>query len=304
MAMAARARWLNGHRRTTAFVLSGGGNQGISQVGMLRALFERDIVPDVVIGSSAGSLNAAAVATLPTLAGIDRLEDVWLGIDGDLLFPGGRLQRVWNVLRRDDHLVSNRGLVEIIERGHPARTFAELQVPLRVVACDLTTGEEVVFASGELMPALLASCALPGIFPPVQHDGRLLVDGGVLNSVPISHALAGPVNRIVVMDTSGPTSMTPIRSPLDVVVRAFAIARDQRFDLERQWVPENIELIVLPSPQDDRALLDFTESATTLEQAYKLAVRALDDYEAGPRRSKLARHWWRRRHTASMRAPT
>ena len=79
---------------------------------------------------------------------------------------------------------------------------------------------------------------------------------------------------------------------------AHAIANEVR----RQ--SENIELIVLPSPQDDRALLDFTESATTLEQAYKLAVRALDDYEAGPRRSKLARHWWRRRHTASMRAPT
>ena len=284
-------------RPVTAFVLSGGGNQGISQVGMLRALLERGIVPDVLIGTSAGSLNAAAIARDPTLGGVELLEEVWLGVDSDLLFPGGRLQRVWNVLRRDDHLIPNRGLVEVLRRTDPPETFADLSLPMRVVTCDLESGEEVVLAGGPLIPALLASCALPGIFPPVRHDGHVLVDGAVVNSVPISHALAGPCDRLYVMDVSGPTSMNAIRSPLDVVVRAFSIARDQRFDLERQYVPREVDLVVLPSPLDDRPLLDFTETQAMLEQSYKLAVRALDDHEQGRERpwldvSARVRHWW------------
>src|SRR2546423_3137116 len=94
----------------TAFVLSGGGNHGCAQVGMLRALLEHDIQPDVVIGTSAGALNGAAVATSPTLEKIDQLESVWVSLDGDTVFPAGAFRRAWNVLRRDDHLIPNSGL--------------------------------------------------------------------------------------------------------------------------------------------------------------------------------------------------
>src|SRR6267378_6015254 len=94
-------------RPRTAFVLSGGGNQGVSQVGMLRALLERGIVPDVVIGTSAGALNGAAVAYAPTVAGVEHLADVWMSIRSGEVFQGGRLARAWNVLRRDDHLFTN-----------------------------------------------------------------------------------------------------------------------------------------------------------------------------------------------------
>ena len=83
----------------TAFVLSGGGNRGVAQVGMLRALLERGIAPDVVIGTSAGALNGAALATAPTLERVDRLASVWVGLRGDEVFPGGVLKRAWNVLR-------------------------------------------------------------------------------------------------------------------------------------------------------------------------------------------------------------
>jgi NTE family protein len=277
----------------TAFVLSGGGNQGVSQVGMLRALLERGIQPDVVIGTSVGALNGSVIATAPTLDHVDHLESVWRTLKGDEVFPGNTLRRAWNLLRRDDHLIPADGLKSLIDRVGVAPSFADLQVPLRVVASDLITGDEHVIVRGALPPALLASAALPGLFPPVVLNGHTLVDGAVVNLVPISHALAGPIDRIFVLDVSDPISDRPIRSPLDVAVRAFAISRDQRFELELQWVPKEIEVVVLPPPRDDRDFLDFSGAETLIRDAYDLAVKALDDLAERPGRQRK-RRWWKR----------
>src|SRR5947209_1825386 len=184
-----------------AVVLSGGGNRGVAQVGMLRALVEAGIRPDVVVGTSVGSLNGAAFARDPTPAGIDDLEAVWLGLSRERLFGDGRLTRAWRLASRASHIWSNEGLAEMIDSFGVAE-FSELAVPLRVIATDLVTGEEAVFAAGPVKPALLASCGLPGLYAPTEHDGRMLVDGGVINNVPVSHALAGPDTRVYVRDTS------------------------------------------------------------------------------------------------------
>ena len=216
----------------TAFVLSGGGNQGVSQVGMLRALLERGIRPDVVVGTSVGALNGAVVATLPEIHQIDHLEEVWTRLTSEAIFPGGTLRRAWNLLRRDDHLIPNSGMRALIENALVPDAFSDLAVPLRVVTADLDSGSEMVFASGPLRPALLASSALPGIFPPVPHGGGTLVDGAVVNLVPISHALAGPVDRIFVLDVSDPMGERPLRSPLDVVVEGAVGLSPRAADLE------------------------------------------------------------------------
>jgi NTE family protein len=260
---------------------------------MLRALVERSIAPDVIIGTSVGALNGAVVATSPVAEQIDHLEEVWLGLTGDQVFPGGAWRRAWNLVRRDDHIISNEGLQSVLSGTLLADTFGDLVVPLRVVTADLETGNEVVFASGPLRPALLASTALPGIFPPIRMDDGVHVDGAVVNLVPISHALAGPIDRIFVLDVSDPIGDRPLRSPLDVVVRAMAISRDQRFDLELQWVPDDVELVVLPPPSDDRDFFDFSGGAELIEQANKLAHRALDDHELRPDRQRR-RRWWKR----------
>jgi NTE family protein len=284
-------------RPRTAFVLSGGGNQGVSQVGMLRALLERGIEPDVVIGTSAGALNGAVVATDPTLAGVEHLADVWLSIRSGEVFPGGKLGRAWNVLRRDDHLFTNEGLLAVLDRAHTAPTFSELAVPLRVVATDLATGEEVVLASGPVEPALMASTALPGLFPPIAHDERLLVDGAVTNSVPLWHALSGPVDRIYVCNVTGALANRRLRSPLDVAVRAFAISRNQRFELELRHAPASVDVVVLPAPADQRELFDFSDSLMLIEEAHHLAARALEEHEAerARPRERARRRWFRRR---------
>jgi NTE family protein len=264
---------------------------------MLRALFERGIEPDVLIGTSAGALNAAAIATDPTSAGVEKLADVWLSIRSGEVFPGSKLARAWNVLRRDDHLFTNVGLCAVIERANAAPTFAEMAVPLRVIATDLDTGEEVVLASGPVDRALLASTALPGLFPPIEHDGRLLVDGAVTNSVPLWHALSGPVDRIYVCNVAGALADRRLRSPLDVAVRAFAIARNQRFDLELRHAPADVDVVVLPAPPDERELFDFSDALMLIEESHHLAGRALDEHEAerARPRERARRRWFRRR---------
>src|SRR3954451_9365704 len=266
----------------TAFVLSGGGNQGVSQVGMLRALLERGIVPDVVVGTSAGALNGAAVAYAPNLTGVAQLAAVWEQLRADHVFPGGKIHRAWNVVRRGTHLFGNEGLAAVIHHSTPARSFSDLEIPLRVIACDVDTGEEVVLARGPLKPALLASAALPGVFPIVHHDGRRLVDGGVVDNVPLSHALAGPVDRVFVLNVSSAPSERVERSPLDVVMTSFSHARSQRFELELRHVPPSVEVIVLPKPPDPRDLFDFSGARELIDAAYELSHEALDQASVPP----------------------
>jgi NTE family protein len=264
-----------------AFVLSGGGNQAVSQVGMLRALLEHDIVPDIVVGTSAGALNGTAVAYAPTIAGVARLASVWIELTSADVFPGSKLHRAWNVVRSGTYLFDATGLEAIIDRSTTARSFSDLAVPLRVIATDLDTGEEVVLASGPLKPALLASAALPGVFPIVEHDGRRLIDGGVVDTVPLWHALAGRVDRVYVMNVAGSVSDRPLRSPLDVVMMSFAHSRNQRFELELRHAKPGVEIVVLPRPRDPRELFDFSGAEKLIDQAYDLASRALDDHATG-----------------------
>jgi NTE family protein len=282
-------------RPRTAFVLSGGGNQGVSQVGMLRALMERDITPDVVIGTSAGALNGAAIAYAPNLTGVAQLEAVWTSLSAADIFPGGRLSRAWNVVRRGTHLFGREGLELLVDRASPARSFADLSVPFRVVATDLDTGEEVVLARGPLKPALLASAALPGVFPIVLHDGRRLVDGGVINNVPLWHALSGPIDRVFILNVSAGAVERVERSPLDVVMTSFQHARSLRFELEMRAVPPEIQVVELPRPSDTRDLFDFSGAKELIDEAHALSSDVLDKLQAPVEMAEHKLHFPRRK---------
>jgi NTE family protein len=285
----ARLRRASG-RPTVAFVLSGGGNHGVAQIGMLRALFEREILPDVIVGTSVGALNGAAIAADPTMAAVDRLTEVWSGITAEDIFPGGRWSRTWRVVRKDTHLIANTGIASLVER-FVVGSFHDLTVPLRVVATDLATGDETVFAAGPLGPALMASTALPGLLPPVEHGGRRCIDGAVVNNVPVAHAFAspgapgirggrdalGPV-RVYVLNVSGPIKPRELRHPGDALLQAFAIARRQRFDIERTTAPVGTEVIELPIPEDDRTIFDFSGGEAIREAAYQQTCSFLDHH--------------------------
>ena len=232
-------------RPAVAFVLSGGGVLGAAQVGQLAALIEAGIIPDALVATSVGALNAASVAADPTPEGVDRLAEVWRSLKTEDIFPGSRFARAWNVVSRGDHIHANTGIRQLVERLS-ASTFEETQIPLWISATNLRTGEERWFSSGGLQRAILASTALPGIFPPVSIDGELYIDGGVVNNVPISQAVALGAQRVYVLTCGTATGgQRPIRRPLDVLVQAFAHSRRARVphDLDRYRIQADIVMM-------------------------------------------------------------
>ena len=262
-----------------AVVLSGGGNRGVAQVGMLRALVEAGVRPDVVVGTSVGSLNGAAFARDPSDAGIDDLEAVWLGLSRERLFADGKFTRAWRLASRASYLFGSEGLAEIID-GFGVDDFSELAVPLRIIACDLLSGAEAVLGAGPLKPALLASCALPGVYAPVEHDGRLLVDGGVINNVPVSHALAGPVEQVYVCDASADLEDQVPRSAIEVIMRSFAIARHGRARRDQERYGSDPRVVFLPRVTDGRRPFDFSGAEELIDAGYSSARDFLADRPA------------------------
>ncbi len=165
--------------RPLAFVLGGGASFGAAQVGTVRALEEAGVHPDLVVGTSVGALNGAVLASNPGAAG-QALEDAWLPMRRRDVFPGNPFGLVWRLGHTGTHAMESEGLQALLARVVRASTFEDLVLPLAVVAVDLGAGCEVVLDEGPLVPALLASAAIPGVFEPVRTGGRHLVDGGVL----------------------------------------------------------------------------------------------------------------------------
>lgn len=263
-------------RERVAFVLSGGGVLGAIQVGQLRALIEAGIEPDLLVGTSVGALNAAAIAADPSTESVDRLADIWRSVRTEDLFPGSRVQRAVKLVRRSDHLYPNHGVRRLIDRIG-ARTFEELAKPLVVVAASLRDGKEVGFTAGPLTPALLASTALPGVFPPVMVNGELHIDGGVVNHTPISQAVAMGATKLYVLTCGGERpAERPIRRPLDVLVQAFAHSRATRTELDLQRYAQQVKIELLPQVRND--FIRFNDTSHTdrlMREGYESAMSAL-----------------------------
>jgi NTE family protein len=279
-----------GNTIRTAFVLGGGGNLGAVQVGMLRAVLEHEIVPDVVVGCSVGAINGAAVATDPTVEATDRMAEMWRSLDADALFPPGRLSQLRLLSRRSTGLVSSDALRAVLERGLDAHRFEDTKIPLHVVATSLRTGREVWFSRGSLIEPVLASAALPAVLPPVAIGGEWLIDGGVVDNVPIGRAVDLGVDRIVVFHVGNfdkPRSLP--KRPLDVLLQAFSIARNHRFVRDVDVVPPHVELVVLPGVDPGSLRYnDFRRSAELIQMGYESSSVALRDREAAGDVHRLA----------------
>ena len=183
----------------TAFVLGGGGNLGAVQIGMLQALSEAGVVPEVLIGCSVGALNAAGMAADPTPAGVRRLRDTWVNLDADELWPAGRISGLWMLGRKGQAIQPNTGLRRLIERTLPYKRLEDAVIPVHVNATSLETGRGHWFTTGPAVEAILASAALPAVFPPVVVGGEAYIDGGVVDNVPISRAVALGARRVYVL---------------------------------------------------------------------------------------------------------
>jgi NTE family protein len=262
----------------TAFVLAGGGSRGAVQVGMLSELVRRGIRPDRVFGASVGAINGAAYAGRPTAEGLQRLAEVWLGLRGPEIFPRGTFDGPWAFFQKRAAVHANTGLRTLVEAGIEFTDLEDAEIPLEVVATSLTDGRERWISSGPALDAILASSAIPSIFPPVTIDGDVLVDGGVVNNVPISQAIAFGCNRIYVL-LCGPLHYRPpaSRRPAEAALTAFFVAVNARFVRELAALPPGVEVVVFSGGGEPSGQYrDFSATAALIEEGRVEVASVLD----------------------------
>jgi NTE family protein len=189
----------------TAFVFQGGGSIAATQVGMLRALCDNGIQPDFVVGSSAGAINAVRFAMDPSSASIERLETLWTTVKRKDIFPLSARELTEALLGMGDGVASSKALRRFLERELVDTRLEELPLPVYVVATDFASGDPVTLSEGSTVTALLATTALPGVFPPVDIDGRHLIDGGIAADTPVLQADALGAKVSYVLPSIGPS---------------------------------------------------------------------------------------------------
>ena len=289
---------------STAFVLSGGASLGAIQVGMLRALFERRIAPDMIVGTSVGAINGAFIASRPaTVDTADALADVWQGLGRRHIFPLSPVTGLLGFSGGRNHLVPDTGLRRLVERHLELERLEKAPIPLHVVAVDVFSGRERRLSLGPALDAILASAAIPGIFPPVAWEDTELMDGGVANNTPISHALELGAERIYVLPTGAACELPAApRGALAMGVHAMTLLLHKRLLEEIDRFRDDARVVVLPPPCPLSVQpVDFGHSAELIDRALSDAGRHLAG-AAGTRR-RSARHGKRTTRSADLPLP-
>jgi NTE family protein len=271
-----------------AFVLGGGGQLGAGEVGMLRALLERGLLPDLVVGTSVGAINGAAVATEPSAAMIQRLQDTWVDLERSDVFAGSLLNRIATLARTGTHLHGNELLRATLTEALPIPLIEDLPVRFQCVAASIERASEHWFTSGDLVDAVLASSAVPGLLAPYEIGGEHFLDGGIVNSIPVNRAVQLGADRIFVMHVGRlDRPLEPPRRPWEVALVAFEVARRHRFVGDLASLPDDLEVHVLPTGQleppryNDLSALRYRASGNvgeTIERAYAAAVAYLSEH--------------------------
>lgn len=261
--------------RPLAFVLSGGGGFGSVQIGMLRAVTERGIRPDLIVGSSVGALHGAAFAAHGETS-IEVMADAWRSADRSSAL--GRRRDIAKNLWRHRTLASSKQISRLIRSNINVQRFADLPVRFAAVATDVLSGEPELLSEGLLEPALLASSAVPGVFPPVKIDGRLFVDGGVAANVPIRQAIAFGARSVLSFDATPPTvaSQAPTSFVGSLLHSASLMLRSQRSHAVDD-IAHRYRIAVLPSATPaDMGSFNFARTDELLSASYRLTAETLD----------------------------
>ncbi|MEW6522040.1 MAG: patatin-like phospholipase family protein [Bacillota bacterium] len=239
--------------------LSGGVVRGLAHVGVLKALEEAGFRPDCIAGTSSGALIGALYAAGLTISELEKLAH----------------RARWRDLAR--LTVPRRGLIDIsrisqlLDRIVGHLDFSQLQTQLAVVACDITTGEEVVITSGDVAVAVQASCAIPGIFAPVRVGRRLLVDGGIVHNVPAAVCRRLGAQAVVAVDLSAfiPATKEPA-TIFEIILNSLHIIMDKHGERESSEAD-----VVIRPPVADLSPIDLDSHDELIARGYRAALRAL-----------------------------
>lgn len=255
-------------------------------MGMIRALDEAGIEPDLILGTSIGAFNGAVIADYPGRDGVERLTGFWEEMTGADLFRSSLLDRVIRVatlkpaIHETDEL---RGLIETVIHGDTL--IEDLGKPFQCVAASIEASSEHWFSSGLLVDAVLASAAVPALFPPMSIDGEHFYDGGLVDSVPLGRAVSLGADIVYVLQVGRVES--PLRAPErlhEAALISFEIARRHRFSTTMRNLPENVEVHLLPTGSpvawDDRSQLKWRDTGGIEERmqgAYEATVDFLEN---------------------------
>ena len=216
--------------RRLALVLSGGGASGIVQVPFLEELIRRDIHPDLIVGSSVGAVNGAFLAFHPN--SIEGLADLWIELRNTRLWHRNILRITRNLLTKGTSVYSNRFLRELFEPHVTIDEIAAAEIPLYLVTTSLSNGRKRILSRGQLLSGVMASIALPGLFPPVRFDGDWCVDGGLSSGLDLETAILQGATHTIAVDLGVHPSPYQPRGLVDLLARSMEIAVQERTKAE------------------------------------------------------------------------
>jgi NTE family protein len=274
-------------------VLGGGGARGAAQVGVLQALFEKGIeAPVAVVGTSVGALNGSAIAAYPSLAGTMMLREVWMSRPAIEVFHAHPLGVLLSGLMRDQlSAFPRRNVLRLLERAQAltgVTTFEQLRLPLAVVATDLNAGKPVVFRSGDLTPALLASTAIPGLFPSVRIGGRDYLDGGVVDNTPLQTAIDDGAKEVLAISLMGGGELEVVPNSFpELMARTLQLSLHHQMLSDYERLRERARIVVLCPITAPTATWEMKrEHLQAVMEASRAATAAL----LSQRGNKLFRH--------------
>lgn len=251
----------------TAFVFSGGGSLGAIQVGMLRALLATGERPDFVVGASVGAINASYFAGAPNAEGVAKLERIWIGLRRSDIFPF-TLASAIGLIRHPGNLIDPGGLRGVIETNLPFAQLEDTQIPLNIMATN-QQGQPVRLSNGPAIEAILASTAIPGVFPPVHIGGEALMDGAIASNTPVRLAFELGASRIIILPTGYACALKePPKRAVGKALHAVTLMIAWQLMHELERIPEDIQVRLVPtlcplavSP------FDFSSSQELIERA-------------------------------------
>jgi NTE family protein len=268
---------------TTAFVLSGGGSLGAVQVGMLQALSRQGVRPDLLVGTSAGAINAAWVAGHGMGEdSLERLAAIWAGLRRRDVFPMAPWRSLLSIAGIRSSLCSSEPLRNLLAEHVTYARLEDARIPVHVVTTDALAGTEVLLSTGPAVESVLASAAIPGVFDPVEVEGRLLCDGGVANNAALSQAVALGADRVVVLPAGTPCALErPPRTPLAAALHAITLLIERRLEVEMVLYADKVDVAVVPH------LCPLAVHAADFRHAAELTTRARQATEAWLARRRL-----------------
>jgi NTE family protein len=265
------------------FVLAGGGAHGAVQWGALQALSQTDVVPDAIIGTSAGALTGAILAE-DLASGVHRIAYIWSQINVSYLVGDKWLTRGLNAVRSPG-LVSPDAQEQTLTSILRTKNIEDLEVDFAAVATDLASGRPHLFDEGPLVPALLASSAIPGVMPPVTIDDAVYIDGLASANLPAIPAVQRGAGSIVVLDTGTREVGEVDTSPARVIGRvAVIMAMSQRRRQLREAAHE-VPVLLLPTPDDLAGTLEFGDTMRASAKSYSMSRAFLADLALQRRRT-------------------